>query len=68
MSDCRFGVSPVNYPDPDPDRYGILVSSFITVLMIQSPLAIKLKRLHYFQLFTYFVESFSLIPIAKIHF
>ena len=19
MSDCRFGVSPVNYPDPDPD-------------------------------------------------
>ena len=20
MSDCRFGVSPVNYPDPDPDR------------------------------------------------
>ena len=20
MSDCRFGVSPVNYPDPDPGR------------------------------------------------
>ena len=20
MSDCRFGVSPVNYPDPDPDE------------------------------------------------
>ena len=20
MSDCRYGVSPVNYPDPDPDR------------------------------------------------
>ena len=19
MSDCRFGVSPVNYPDPEPD-------------------------------------------------
>ena len=19
MSDCRLGVSPVNYPDPDPD-------------------------------------------------
>ena len=19
MSDCRFGVSPVNYPNPDPD-------------------------------------------------
>ena len=22
MSDCRFGVSPVNYPDPDPGRLG----------------------------------------------
>ena len=21
MSDCRFGVSPVNYPDPDPDLH-----------------------------------------------
>ena len=21
MSDCRFGVSPVNYPDPDPDLF-----------------------------------------------
>ena len=20
MSDCRFGVSPVNYPDPDPEK------------------------------------------------
>ena len=25
MSDCRFGVSPVNYPDPDPE-----VSPYIT--------------------------------------
>ena len=23
MSDCRFGVSPVNYPDPDPDPVGL---------------------------------------------
>ena len=21
MSDCRFGVSPINYPDPDPDWF-----------------------------------------------
>ena len=21
MNDCRFGVSPVNYPDPDPERH-----------------------------------------------
>ena len=24
MSDCRFGVSPVNYPDPDPEYSFIL--------------------------------------------
>ena len=31
MSDCRFGVSPVNYPDPDPDPhcYLFLLSVFI---------------------------------------
>ena len=28
MSDCRFGVSPVNYPDPDPDQC-MLKSNFI---------------------------------------
>ena len=22
MSDCRYGVSPVNYPDPDPEDSG----------------------------------------------
>ena len=26
MSDCRFGVSPVNYPDPDPDEKMCLMS------------------------------------------
>ena len=25
MSDCRFGVSPVNYPDPDPNSNSISV-------------------------------------------
>ena len=24
MSDCRFGVSPVNYPDPDPVGFSFL--------------------------------------------
>ena len=24
MSDCRFGVSPVNYLDPDPDVRGMV--------------------------------------------
>ena len=25
MSDCRFGVSPVNYPDPDPDHIDMTI-------------------------------------------
>ena len=32
MSDCRFGVSPVNYPDPDPDQPAhsrSLISTFV---------------------------------------
>ena len=29
MSDCRFGVSPVNYPDPDPDPENIMHSNCI---------------------------------------
>ena len=28
MSDCRFGVSPVNYPDPDPDLSSLGTQSF----------------------------------------
>ena len=27
MSDCRFGVSPVNYPDPDPDPVACVLPS-----------------------------------------
>ena len=27
MSDCRFGVSPVNYPDPDPDSNALVVEA-----------------------------------------
>ena len=28
MSDCRFGVSPVNYPDPDPDFICIVCAKY----------------------------------------
>ena len=28
MSDCRFGVSPVNYPDPDPDVFSYFPFGF----------------------------------------
>ena len=41
MSDCRFGVSPVNYPDPDPDplkrpvcrRGSILLGELVAILV-----------------------------------
>ena len=38
MSDCRFGVSPVNYPDPDITRHDVnsmyvTLMAFDTILM-----------------------------------
>ena len=42
MSDCRFGVSPVNYPDPDPDweeaqekAFGQLRKAFINQTILK---------------------------------
>ena len=41
MSDCRFGVSPVNYPDPDPDvcempkRYGYKMRMIMRIYEIR---------------------------------
>ena len=32
MSDCRFGVSQVNYPDPDPERHFQQFFSHITTV------------------------------------
>ena len=34
MSDCRFGVSPVNYPDPDPESLEPDISA-CTLLFLQ---------------------------------
>ena len=33
MSDCRFGVSPVNYPDPDPDSLALIELRYFPFLM-----------------------------------
>ena len=35
MSDCRFGVSPVNYPYPDPDPDLVLCQ--VVVQLLRSP-------------------------------
>ena len=34
MSDCRFGVSPVNYPDPDP--VGFVMRRLICLFILHS--------------------------------
>ena len=34
MSDCRFGVSPVNYPDPDPDIKLALGVCFVYISLL----------------------------------
>ena len=44
MSDCRFGVSPVNHPDPDPDpdvcempkRYGYKMRMIMRIYEIMT--------------------------------
>ena len=36
MNDCRFGVSPVNYPDPDPDVTGSTVHDEFKTLARQN--------------------------------
>ena len=45
MSDCRFGVSPVNYPDPDPDflspHYSLISNCFAYYSLI------SIKNGHY---------------------
>ena len=33
MSDCRFGVSPVNYPDPDPDAHQSIMNMVIVFII-----------------------------------
>ena len=56
MSDCRFGVSPVNYPDPDPDLYltfnssrrllsgcSVIVTSSISYFRISTSICISSK-------------------------
>ena len=43
MSDCRFGVSPVNYPDPDPDQN--LILSFSRANGVFCVIMVKIYRL-----------------------
>ena len=35
MNDCRFGVSPVNYPDPDPDPEKMYIKSDIEEILFK---------------------------------
>ena len=41
MSDCRFGVSPVNYPDPDPDRGNNMYFTFFHQSELPRPIKIR---------------------------
>ena len=34
MSDCRFGVSPVNYPDPDPGTSVVVPYCYLFLLSV----------------------------------
>ena len=47
MSDCRFGVSPVNYPDPD-----LHISAYSCVLKVDMKIFVNVARLEIRQLLT----------------
>ena len=42
MNDCHFGVSPVNYPDPDPDPEEILKNQADGCLKINGTQKVKM--------------------------
>ena len=69
MSDCRFGVSPVNYPDPDPDP-DLLISKILNhlqfVINITSPLeTLYLISINLFLILT-FMQTLLSHEIVKI--
>ena len=47
MSDCRFGVSPVNYPDPEPPFSGALslVPGFIPFPLVADLFLFAMKEI-----------------------
>ena len=52
MSDCRFDVSPVNYPDPDPEDTDLhsLISVFIVLCLDSIIHLISISEISGFQL------------------
>ena len=68
MSDCRFGVSPVNYPDPDPERKRtvILFDQFYLLLQVAFPIQ-KLPDFSQFCVYfpKYNEKSIYLFPNVK---
>ena len=55
MSDCRFGVSPVNYPDPDPEG-----------IFLHVALSAKLTRTCYLFISIEFNGSFHWLKVRRI--
>ena len=55
MSDCRFGVSPVNYPDPDPELNDHLSGKEVFVRFT----ARAFRKLLSVYVFSYFPFSFE---------
>ena len=50
MSDCLFSVSPVNYPDPDPDTYR---KHFSDIGFTASQIHLKIGRFFFGSVYMY---------------
>ena len=73
MNDCRFGVSPVNYPDPDPVNTNFLLSYHIcdwryditTVQLFTENSSLVRELLH---MFTFGIRNFiASVVISERH-
>ena len=63
MNDCRFGFSPVNYPDPDPDPDPIYQQ--VSLLLDKNDTGYALDKVDYGFLFWHSRASNSIVNIPR---
>ena len=67
MSDCRYGVSPVNYPDPDPGAYK-LINIHHLVIFLKMFLRVLISEVSKYNMCKFYqIASNSLQVIHIVH-
>ena len=69
MSDCRFGVSPVNYPDPDPERpYRLSYSGVHVMVMSCHAMSCHAMLCHVMAAMSWHDMSYPDVPCKAVHY